>query len=467
MEYRAEKDSLGTRQVPADVYYGIQTLRAVENFPISGRTAHVHFIWATAAVKCAAAAVNREMGLIDKQIGDAIVTAATEVMQGRFHDQFVVDVYQAGAGTSHHMNANEVIANRAIELLGGAKGDYSRIHPNDHVNFGQSTNDVFPTAMRLAILRSLPGLVRALYILSQELANKGREFSSVVKSGRTHLQDAVPVTLGQEFEAWSVTVQRCLKGITNAAEELKEMGIGGSAAGTGLNTHPEFRYRVVKILSQYLHTDLKASSNLFEAMQSMRPFAAFSGALKECALELIRIANDMRLLASGPTTGLNEITLPPVQPGSSIMPGKVNPVMAEMLNMVCFQVAGYDATVTLASQAGQLELNVMMPVIIHSILDAMTLLGNAVTAFTEKAVTGIVANEQVCRNYLYKSLGLATVLNVVIGYDKAAEVMKKSLNSGKTVVNIIEEEGILSPEQISRLFDADLLTQPGVPDIKQ
>jgi len=467
MEYRSEKDSLGTRQVPVDVYYGIQTLRAKENFPISGLTAHPHFIWATAAVKCAAAAVNRELGLIDKQIGDAIVTAATEVMQGRFHDQFVVDVYQAGAGTSHHMNANEVIANRAIELLGGGKGDHSRVHPNDHVNFGQSTNDVFPTAMRLAILRSLPGLVRALYILSQELANKGREFSSVVKSGRTHLQDAVPVTLGQEFEAWSVTVQRCLKGITAAAEELKEMGIGGSAAGTGLNTHPEFRYRVVKILSQYLHTDLKASANLFEAMQSMRPFAAFSGALKECVLELNRIANDIRLLASGPTTGLNEITLPAVQPGSSIMPGKVNPVMAEMLNMVCFQIVGYDTTVTMAAQAGQLELNVMMPVIIHSILDAMSLLDNAVTAFTAKAVTGITANDQVCKNYYDKSFGLATVLNVVIGYDKAAEVIKKSLHSGKTILNIIEEDGILSPAQINRLFDADLITQPGIPDIKQ
>ncbi len=466
MEYRIEKDSLGTRQVPVDVYYGIQTLRAMENFPISGRTAHPHFIWATAAVKCAAAAVNRELGLIDKQISDAIVSAATEIMEGKFHDQFVVDIYQAGAGTSHHMNANEVIANRAIELLGGAKGDYSRVHPNDHVNFGQSTNDVFPTAMRMAILRCLPGLVRSLYILSQELANKGRKFNAVIKSGRTHLQDAVPITLGQEFEAWSIAVQRSLKAITGAAEELKEMGIGGSAAGTGLNTHPEFRYRVVKILSQYLHTDLKASANLFESMQSMRPFAAFSGSIKECALELIRIANDIRLLASGPNTGLNEITLPPVQPGSSIMPGKVNPVMAEMLNMVCFQVAGYDATVSLAAQAGQLELNVMMPVIIHSILEAMTLLGNAVTAFTEKAVTGILANEQACKNFFDKSLGLATVLNVVIGYDKATEVMKKSLHSGMTVLQIIEKEGILSLEQINRLLDAEIITQPGIPGLE-
>ncbi len=465
METRMEKDSLGQKQVPGDAYYGIQTARAVENFPVSGLKAHPNLIWAVAAIKSAAAAANQDLGLIGAETGDAIVRAATEVMEGRLNDQFVVDVYQAGAGTSFHMNANEVIANRAVELLGGERGNYKLVHPNDHVNFGQSTNDVFPTAMRLAVLKTLPALVKSLYILSQELANKGREFADVIKSGRTHLQDAVPVTLGQEFEAWSVTVNKCIHSLKAASDELKELGIGGSAAGTGLNTHPEYRYKVVKILSQYLFTDLKTSGNLFESMQSMRPFAKFSSALKETALELVRIANDLRLLSSGPNTGLNEIVLPPVQPGSSIMPGKVNPVMAEMLNMVCFQVIGNDAAVSMAAQAGQLELNVMMPVIIHNILTSMDILANAVTAFTERGVTGIRANADVGKAYFEKSLGLATVLNVIIGYDKAAEVMKKSLKTGKTVLQVIEEDRILTPEQIKKLFSAEKLTRPGVPGL--
>jgi len=466
MQTRMEKDSLGVKQVPGDAYYGIQTARAVENFPISGLRARPNFIWAISAIKSAAAAVNQDLGLINAETGEAIVKAATEVMQGKFNDQFVVDVYQAGAGTSFHMNANEVIANRAIELLGGQKGEYKLVHPNDHVNFGQSTNDVFPTAMRLAVLRTLPTLVKSLYILSQELANKGREFAGVIKSGRTHLQDAVPVTLGQEFEAWSVTVNRCIHSLKTASDELKELGIGGSAAGTGMNTHPEYRHKVVNILSQYLHTDLKASGNLFEAMQSMRPFGKFSAALRETALELTRIANDLRLLSSGPNTGLNEIVLPPVQPGSSIMPGKVNPVMAEMLNMVCFQVTGNDTTVSMAVQAGQLELNVMMPVIIHNILTSMDILANAVTVFTERGITGIKANADVNKNFFEKSLGLATVLNVIIGYEKAAEVMKKSLKTGKTVLQVIEEDKILTPEQIKKLFSAEKLTHPGVPGLE-
>ncbi len=465
MQTRSEKDSLGQKQVPKDAYYGIQTARAVENFPISGLRAHPNFIWAIAAIKSAAAAVNKDLGLIKSNIGEAIVKASTEVMEGKFNEQFVVDVYQAGAGTSFHMNANEVIANRAIEILGGQKGEYKLVHPNDHVNFGQSTNDVFPTAMRLAVLRTLPSLVKSLYILSQELANKGRKFADVIKSGRTHLQDAVPVTLGQEFEAWSVTVTKCIHSLKTASDELKELGIGGSAAGTGLNTHPEYRHKVVNILSQFLYTDLKASGNLFESMQSMRPFAKFSGALKETALELTRIANDLRLLSSGPNTGLNEIILPPVQPGSSIMPGKVNPVMAEMLNMVCFQVIGNDTTVSMAVQAGQLELNVMMPVIIHNILTSMDILANAVTVFTGRAVTGIQANAEVNKSFFEKSLGLATVLNVIIGYDKAAEVMKKSLKTGKTVLQVIEEDRILTPEQIKKLFSAEKLTHPGVPNL--
>jgi aspartate ammonia-lyase len=466
MAIRIEKDSLGNLEVPADAYYGVQTARAVANFPISGQTAHPDFIWATAAIKKAAAIVNVELGMIKPEAGKAIVQAAEEIMSGKFHDQFVVDVYQAGAGTSHHMNANEVIANRAIEIMGGKRGQYSLVHPNDHVNFGQSTNDVFPTAMRAAILKALPKLQDTLAKLSRSFDGKSREFASVIKSGRTHLQDAVPVTLGQEFGAYSLAISRASTAIENAADDLKELGIGGSATGTGLNTHPQYRFRVIEILSELLHSTLRPGENLFEAMQSMRPFAAFSGALKELALEIIRIANDLRLLSSGPNTGLDEIVLPPVQPGSSIMPGKVNPVMAEMLNMVCFQVVGNDTTVILAAQAGQLELNVMMPVIIHNIMQSMEILTNAVAVFSDRCVAGIQANEEICRNYFAQSLGLATVLNVLIGYDRAAEVMKEALQCGKTVLQVIEEKSILSSAQIERLFSAENLTRPGVPSLE-
>ena len=466
MKTRSEKDSLGSLSVPADAYYGVQTARAVENFPISGQKAHPAFIWATAAVKKATAQTNKELGLIDEKVGNAIVRAAEEVMEGEFDDQFVVDVFQAGAGTSHHMNANEVIANRAIEILGGNKGDYHLVHPNDHVNFGQSTNDVFPTAMRLAILKALPDLLKSLKNLSRSFRKKRTEFVSVIKSGRTHLQDAVPVTLGQEFGAYALAIKKATRDIERAAEELKVLGIGGSATGTGLNTHPQYRFRVVQILGKILKTELKASENLFESMQSLRPFANFSASLRNLALELTRIANDLRLLSSGPNTGLNEIVLPAVQPGSSIMPGKVNPVMAEMLNMVCFQVIGHDATVALAVQAGQLELNVMMPVVIHNILSAMHILTNALTVFEAKCVTGIEANQEKCREYFGKSLGLATVLNSLIGYDGAARVMKQALREKKTVLQVIEENSILTKDQIEKIFAPEHLTQPGLPHLK-
>jgi len=467
MEMRSEKDSQGVLQVPSTAYYGVQTARAVANFPISGVTANPHFIWATAAVKKAAARVNGELGLISREVAGAIERAAEEVMAGRHEGEFVVDVYQAGAGTSHHMNVNEVIANRACELLGGRKGEHQLVHPNDHVNFGQSTNDVFPTAMRLAILKSLPSLLQALTSLHQGLEEKSREFAGIIKSGRTHLQDAVPVTLGQEFGAYAVTIDKARTSLAAAAEDLRELGIGGSAAGTGLNTHPQYRSRMVEELEKIMETPLRPTDNLFEAMQSMRPFAAFSGALRELALELTRIANDLRLLSSGPNTGLDEIILPPVQPGSSIMPGKVNPVMAEMLNMVCYQVIGFDTTVALAAQAGQLELNVMMPVIIHNLLHGMSILTNAVKAFGERAVSGIRANPQVCRNHFERSLGLATVLNVLIGYERAAEVMKQALAEDKTVLQVLSEKKILTPAQIEQLFAAEKLTRPGVPQLDE
>lgn len=463
MQMRIEKDSLGTLEVPAAAYYGAQTARAVINFPISGQRAHPDFIWASAATKYATAKANQELGLISKERGFAIMSAAQEVMAGKFNDQFVVDVYQAGAGTSHHMNTNEVIANRAIEMLGGQRGEYKLIHPNDHVNFGQSTNDVFPTAMRIAILKAVPRLLDTLVQLENALQQKSVEFADVIKSGRTHLQDAVPVTLGQEFEAYAKAIHKARQAILSAADDLKELGIGGSAVGSGLNTHPNYRDRVVEYLGQLLALKLSASDNLFEAMQSMRPFAAFSGALRECALELTRIANDVRLLSSGPNTGLNEIMLPPVQPGSSIMPGKVNPVMAEMLNMVCFQVIGNDATVALSVQAGQLELNVMMPVIIWNILHSMEILGNAVAVFVSRCIVGIRANREVCYENFANSLGLATVLNVIVGYEKAADVMKEALGSHKTVIEVIREQNLLTTEQIESIFSAEKLTKPGVP----
>jgi len=466
MNTRIEKDSLGTLEVPTDSYYGVQTARAVDNFPISGQKAHPEFVWATAAVKKAAVIANMELGLIKPEIGKAILKAAEEIMAGQWRDQFVVDVYQAGAGTSHHMNANEVIANRAIEILGGKRGQYSLVHPNDHVNFGQSTNDVFPTAMRVAILKFLPGLAAALENLSSTLQTKSTEFADVIKSGRTHLQDAVPVTLGQEFGAYAAAVSKASASIAAASEDLKELGIGGSATGTGLNTHPQYRFRMAEVLSELLQMKLQVNENLFEAMQSMRPFAAFSGSLRELALELIRVANDLRLLSSGPNTGLDEIVLPPVQPGSSIMPGKVNPVMAEMLDMVCFQVIGNDTAVAMAVQAGQLELNVMMPVIIYNILHSMEILTNAVTVFTARCVTGIQVNREKCRHYFSHSLGLATVLNALIGYDRAAMVMKEALKSGRTVMQVIEDANILAPEQIEKLFSADKLTKPGVPNLE-
>jgi aspartate ammonia-lyase len=462
---RLEKDSLGELWVPEHAYYGVQTARAVENFPISGLRARGEFIWATAAIKRAAAAVNGELGLIRLDAARAIMLAAEEIMAGQWQDQFVVDVFQAGAGTSHHMNMNEVIANRAIEILGGQRGQYKLVHPNDHVNFGQSTNDVFPTAMRLAILKMLPPFLAALGNLAASFQKLSKQYEHIIKSGRTHLQDAVPVTLGQEFGAYGRALEKASTAIAEAARDLQVLGIGGSAAGTGLNTDPRYRLRMVEQLAAITGFDLSASDNLFEAMQSMRPFSAFSGSMRELALELIRIANDLRLLSSGPVTGLDEIMLPAVQPGSSIMPGKVNPVMAEMVDMVCFQVIGHDTTVAMAVQAGQLELNVMMPVIIHNILSSMYILTTSLTVFQQRCVDGITVNEERCHYYFANTLGLATVLNVIIGYDKAAQVMKAALREKKSVLQIIEEEKILSSAEIKELFSAEQLTRPGVPGL--
>ena len=380
---RTEKDSLGLKEVPSDVYYGIQTARAVENYPISGLRAHVALIRAMAMIKEAAAEANRELGLVDAKTANAIITAAKEIQDGKWHEHFVVDVFQAGAGVSFHMNTNEVIANRASQLLGGNLGEYQHAHPNDHVNYGQSTNDVFPTAMRLATLLELERLYSALDSLSLELTNKGLEFHHILKSGRTHLMDAVPMRLGQEVTAYAGAIRRAQRSIQEQGELLREVGLGGSAVGTGINTHPDYREKAVANLARISGEELVPVDDMRYAMQSNLAMSSVSSALRNLALEVIRISNDLRLLSSGPNTGLAEINLPALQPGSSIMPGKINPVMAELAAMVSFQVVGYDTAVALAVQAGQLELNVMMPTMAHSILTSVTIMTNMLRQLTE------------------------------------------------------------------------------------
>ncbi|MBI3361954.1 MAG: aspartate ammonia-lyase [Chloroflexi bacterium] len=430
--YRTERDSLGELQVPAGALYGVQTQRAVLNFPISGMRPWRAFIWSMAAIKRAAAEVNRDLGLLDADKANAIVEAAREVMDGRWDSQFVVDPIQAGAGTSHNMNTNEVLANLATEKLGGARGKYI-VGPNDHVNMAQSTNDTIPTAIRLGCLWRVDELVNALDDLAAALQAKAVEFDDVVKSGRTHLQDAVPIRLGQEFGGYARAVARDRERVARAAEGLQRMPIGGTATGTGLNAHPEYHTRMVKRLAEVTGLKLVESDNLFEGMQSMADPADFSASLRTTAVTLVRIANDFRLLSSGPTTGFDEIRLPAVQPGSSIMPGKVNPVLAEMLDMAMFHVMGCDHTVALAAQAGQLELNVMMPVIAHNLFEAMQVMIGAVRAFTEKCVAGITAQREKAEGWLAKNAIVATALNPSIGYLTAAELVKEAMKRNLTI----------------------------------
>ena len=449
---RRERDFLGELDVPAEAYFGIQTWRAVGNFPISGLRAPAVFNLAFAEIKKAAALVHEELGALDTRVAGAIAAAADEIVDGKLADQFVVDVFQAGAGTSHHMNVNEVLANRASELLGGARGEYELVHPNDHVNMGQSTNDVFPTAMRLAALMTLPELAGELHELAAAFKERAVEFARILKSGRTHLQDAAPVTLGQEFGAYAEAVHQAACHIEEQMAPLRKLGIGGSATGSGLNTVPGYREKVVARLSDQTGVDLSAADDLFEAMQSMAPFVRVSGALRAAAVELGRVSNDLRLLSSGPTTGLAEIRLPAVQPGSSIMPGKVNPVVAECMNMVCFQVIGNDACIAHASAAGQLELNVMMPVISYNLLWSIEILTNGVRMLRERCVEGIGADRERCEAYMGRTLALATVLNPVIGYHRAAEVARKALATGRGIRDVVLEEGILSAEQFDRLI---------------
>lgn len=462
-EFRVEKDSLGPVNVPASAYYGAQTQRAVENFPVSGLKPYPAFIWSMALIKRAAAEVHLDLGLLEVPMARAIMQAADEVLAGKFNDHFVVDVFQAGAGTSHNMNTNEVIANRANEILGFNLDDPKKpVNPNDHVNMAQSTNDTIPTAIRLGALWRLEELVNTLRTLEYALRAKAAEWDGIVKSGRTHLQDAVPVRLGQEIGAWAKAIERGIQKIEQAAEGLRRLGIGGTAVGSGLNAHPEYHRRMVAKLSELSGLKLYESDDLFESMQSMQDAVFFSGALRTVAQDLIRVANDIRLLASGPTTGLAELTCPTVQPGSSIMPGKVNPVLAEMLNMAMFHVIGDDTTILLAGQAGQLELNVMMPIIAHNLFEMMHVMIGAVRAFTEKCVVGLIANRKQAEGWLARNPILVTALNPIIGYNKGKEVAMKSLEEGRSVRDIVVELGYLSAEEADRVLDARQMTEGGI-----
>lgn len=451
--YRVEADSLGELKVPAEAWYGIQTARAVENFPISGRTPDRDFVLAHVTVKRAAAIANKQPKWLDDQASQAIVDACDKILAGEYLDQFVVDRFQAGAGTSHNMNSNEVIANLANVALGGERGIYKPVNPNDHVNMGQSTNDTIPTAIRLTALKKLPRLLDAVENMAAEYARLAGENQDSVKSARTHLQDAVPTTIGREFDAYTWILRRCGKRLADCKTALCEIGLGGSASGTGLNTSPDYAKRVADELARLTGEPIVAAESLVGQMQSMTDLQALSSEIRNLTLEVTRISNDMRLLASGPRTGLGEIHLPAVQPGSSIMPGKVNPVMFEMLNQVCYQILGQDHAIANMTQAGQLELNVMMPALGSALFDAMDWLTNAINAATEKNLKGITVDQARCAEFLHTSVALATLLNTHIGYAAAAELAKESEKSGRSVKEIVVEKNLMPAKE----FDAIVL----------
>jgi fumarate hydratase class II len=461
-DYRIERDSLGEVEVPTDAYWGAQTQRAVENFPISGISFGRRFVRALGIVKKAAASANRDLGLVDDEIADAIVDAADEVIAGDHDDQFPVDVFQTGSGTSSNMNANEVIANRAAEILGASVGDRV-VHPNDHVNYGQSSNDVIPTAMHVSALEAVHrDLVPALETLREELAEKETEFDGVVKTGRTHLQDATPVRLGQEFGAYRTQVEKGLTRVENVTDHLAELALGGTAVGTGLNTHPEFPERAAEYISAETDIEFGPADSHFEAQAAHDAMAEAHGALRTIAGSLNKIANDLRLLASGPRNGLGEIEQPENQPGSSIMPGKVNPVVAEAVNQVHKQVVGNDAAVAAGAAEGQLDLNLYKPVIAHNVLQSAKLLSNAAETFGERFVAKLAANEDVCTEQVERSMALATALNPSIGYDKASEVAKTALKEGKTIREVVVAKGYLSEDEADEVLDPESMTHRGI-----
>ena len=460
---RTEKDPLGPKEVPANALYGVQTVRAKENFPISGFAPLWPFVMAQVWIKKAAAMTHKETGRLDAKLADAIIRAADEVLAGRYDDQFIVDPYQAGAGTSHNMNVNEVLANRANEILGGARGTYTPVHPNDHVNMAQSTNDTIPTNIRLACLSQLDGLVHALDGLRDALAAKGKEFDHIVKAGRTHLQDAMPIRLGQEFTAYAGSVDRGIRRVKEAADYLRDLGIGGSAVGTGVTVEKEYPPLMVAHLETITGLDLRVGQDRIQLMQSMGDVAGFSASMRVLAIDLSKIASDLRLMVMGPRTGIDEIKLPAVQPGSSIMPGKINPSIPELVNQVCFQVMGLDTTVAISAEHGQLELNVMMPVIAFNVLLAMRILTNTATVFNEKCVAGIEAHEDMCAYWVERSAALATALMPHIGYAKAAELSKKSVKEGVLVRDMVKRDHLLPADEIDDVLDLRKMTEIGVP----
>ena len=467
MRFRIEYDSLGKKKVPVNAYYGIQTQRAIDNFPISGLKYSAEFIDAYISIKKAAAVTNNHLGLLNDKLTRAMIKTTDEILQGKFRNQFVVDIFQMGAGTSFNMNCNEVIANRSNEILGEKLGKYYPIHPNDHVNMSQSTNDTFPTAMRISTLHTISNLEYEISNLSSSFSSKAKEFNLVIKSARTHLQDAVPITLGQEFSAYALTIKKSLQEIQHSKKSLYVLGIGGSAAGTGINTHPKYSPTIIKNLSTHLDTKFILSRNFRESMQSQQDVAHLSSTLRIFSLELTRICNDLRLLSSGPRTGFSEIILPAVAPGSSIMPGKVNPSIPEMVNMVCFQVIGCDTGIDFAVQAGQLELNVMMPMIAINLLFSINILTNAIRQLRLLCVDQIIANKETCRKYAENSIGLATVLNTLVGYSAASKIVQKALDSGLSIIDVIKQEKILTDKEISSLFNSIDITKPGIPKLNK
>jgi aspartate ammonia-lyase len=462
MSFRTERDPLGELPVPADAYYGVQTARAVENFPISGLRAPADLIIASILVKKAAAEANDALGRLAPDVAGAIRAAADEILSGKLRDEFVVDVYQAGAGTSHNMNANEVLANRAGEILGEPKGTYRRVHPNDHVNMGQSTNDVFPTATRLALLLGAAPLVANAHALAESLDRKADEFADVLKTGRTHLQDAVPITLGQEFSGYAECVRRGAEDLAYASEQLEELNIGATAVGTGLNAGEDFRRLVVKALARYTNLPVRPAANLFRVTQSMGDVLAYSSAMRRLAVEVGKIASDLRLLSMGPRAGLSEIALPAVQPGSSIMPGKVNPSVPEMVNQVCFQVMGCDATVAIACEAGQLELNVMMPVIAWNALHSSTILREALKVFRLRCIDGITADRPRALELLERSTASATALSPYIGYAATADIAKESVRTGKSIRELVLQRGLVDPKRLDEILSVESMTRGGI-----
>ena len=458
--FRIERDSIGEKQVPADVYYGVQSMRARENFRITGLNMHPEIIRSLACIKKAAAVTNCEIGVLDKRKAGAIVRACDEIIAGRFHEEFIVDPIQGGAGTSLNMNANEVIANRAIELLGGTKGDYSVIDPNDDVNCGQSTNDVIPSAGKMTALRLLDTLERELSRLYEALLAKSTEFDHVLKMGRTQLQDAVPIRLGQEFHAYAVAVSRDIHRMKKAREEMRSLNLGGTAVGTGINADPEYLRRIVPNLCEVTGMELVQAFDLIDATQNLDSFVAVSGAVKACAVTLSKIANDLRLMSSGPRAGLSEIELPARQNGSSIMPGKVNPVIPEVVNQVAFNVIGNDVTITMAAEAGQLELNAFEPIIFYCMFQSIDTLAYAVQTFVDNCVSGITANETRCRYLAENSVGIITAICPRVGYRRAADIAKKAIRTGESVRTLILAEGLLEESELDQLLDPERMTEP-------